>query len=98
MKKIMKAYRPEDYKITENFVIARFKYNEHALAVLSGSEKFGEVRRSSEKFAELSTTKKRIIELMKENSTVTADTIATSIGLTTRAIEEHQATQGCRHH
>ena len=53
MKKIMKAYRPEDYKISENFVTACFKYSEHALAVLNGSEK---VHGSSEKFAELSIT------------------------------------------
>jgi predicted HTH transcriptional regulator len=93
MKKIMKAYRPEDYKITDNFVIARFKYNEHALAVLNGSEKFGEssekVHGSSEKFAELSITKKRIIELIREDNTVTTDVMARSIGLTTRAIEKN---------
>jgi len=54
MKKIMKAYRPEDYKISENFVTACFKYSEHALAVLNGSEKvrrkFMEVPRSSRNY------------------------------------------------
>jgi len=93
MKKIMKAYRPEDYRITENFVMARFKYNEHALAVLNGSGKFGEssekVHGNSGKFAELSNTKKRIINMICDDKTVTVDAMAASIGLTTRAIEKN---------
>ena len=91
MKKIMKVYKPEDYKITENFVIARFKYNEHALAVLNGSEKssekssekYGEVRRSTEK---LSATKKHILEMISDDNTISAETIAASLDLTERAI------------
>jgi len=92
MKKIMNKYKPEDYKITENFVIARFKYNEHALAILNGqkstesSEKFREVQRSSEKFGKLTSVKKHILKMMEENETVTAGEIASSIGLSDRAI------------
>ncbi|MCL2890863.1 MAG: putative DNA binding domain-containing protein [Methanomassiliicoccaceae archaeon] len=36
MRKIMEKYKPEDYRISENFVRASFKYNEHALEVLKG--------------------------------------------------------------
>jgi len=36
MKRIMEKYRPEDYKISENYVRASFKYSEHALEVLRG--------------------------------------------------------------
>ena len=61
---------------TENFVIARFKYNEHALEVLNGSGKF----------AELSATKKRISEMIEENEKVSADAMAASVGVTARAI------------
>jgi len=38
MKKIMEKYKPEDYEISENFVVAGFKYNEHALEVLNGEK------------------------------------------------------------
>jgi len=36
MKKIMESYKPEDYEISENFVVANFKYDEHAIEVLNG--------------------------------------------------------------
>jgi len=86
MKRIMGSYKPEDYLISDNFIIARFKYNEHALSVLRG-EKSSE--KSSEKFGEISATKKRIIEMMSENGSVTADEMATATGLSTRAIEKN---------
>jgi len=96
MKRIMKVYKPEDYEISENFVVANFKYNEHALAILNGSEKslessgkFGKVRESSGKFIEPCTTKGRILEMMKEDEKITAYAIAISLGLTERAIERN---------
>jgi len=97
MKRIMKVYKPEDYEISENFVVANFKYNEHALAILNGSEKFlgssekipRNSLRDSKEFAELSTTNKRIIELIECDGTITTNVMAASIGLTDRAIRKN---------
>ena len=86
MKRIMGSYKPEDYSISDNFIVADFKYNEHALAVLKG-EKGSE--KGSEKFAKISPTKKRIIEMISEDNSVTADRMATAIGVSTRAIEKN---------
>ena len=106
MKRIMEVYRPEDYEISENFVVASFRYNEHALAVMNeergsadiggirekscrSSQKFAEVHRSSQKFADISAVKKRIIEMMTEDNTVKAKTMALSMGMSLRAIQKN---------
>jgi len=44
MKRILESYGPEDFEISENFVVASFKYNEHALAVMNEEKGSGKVR------------------------------------------------------
>jgi predicted HTH transcriptional regulator len=90
MHRIMRTYRPEDFCISEMFVIARFRYNEHALAVLNGqvgSERGSE--RGSEKRTGLSETKMRIITMISADDTITIETLAATIGVSTRSIEGH---------
>ncbi|MCL2712712.1 MAG: putative DNA binding domain-containing protein [Methanomassiliicoccaceae archaeon] len=94
MKRIMKVYSPEDFEISTNFVVASFKYDEHALKVMSGSEKVTEKYGKSsgkvrEKFVTMSATKKRMLEMISEDNTITTDAMARAIGLTVRAVEKN---------
>jgi len=86
MKKIMKAYRPEDYKITENFVIARFKYNEHALAVLNGKKGSNESASTSTLPDDLSPLEIEIYKTIAEDRYTTAGNMAASYGSSARTV------------
>ena len=92
MERIMQSYGPEDFMISDFFVTARFKYNEHALAVLGGEKSREKVGRNGrEKVGgndNLSATKKRIIELISADNTITAKGLSEAIGLTEKAIEK----------
>jgi predicted HTH transcriptional regulator len=93
MHRIMKYYKPEDYIIDDAFIVARFKYNEHALTVFKNQKSTEKVRRkygeSTEKQVVLSTTKKRIIDLISTDCTITINNLATTIGVSTSTIEKN---------
>ena len=83
MKRIMRTYSPEDFKITDGYIRASFKYNEHALEVMNK-------QKSSEKSSEkLSAIKERILELISEDNVISADAMATLIGISSRAVEKN---------
>ena len=86
MKRILESYGPEDFEISENFVVASFKYNEHALAVMNEEKGSGKVR---ERFASLSATKIHMLEMISENNTITTDEMAKAIGLSARTTEKN---------
>ena len=104
MHRIMQHYTPRDFEISDFFITARFKYNEHALAVLSGQKNMGEVRDKygintgevRDKYGintgeqvELSAIKKRIIELISADNMITVDAIAETVGASKSAIEKN---------
>ncbi|MCL2176611.1 MAG: putative DNA binding domain-containing protein [Firmicutes bacterium] len=85
MKKILKAYNPDNYEISKNFVIAKFPYNEHALALLNeGHEKGHE--KGHERFIGLS---KNILGLVSADPKISIGKIATTLNETTKAIRHN---------
>ena len=46
MHRIMQYYKMEDYTIDDTFIVARFKYNQYANAVIGGQESAEKVRRN----------------------------------------------------
>ena len=93
MHRIMQYYKPEDYTIDDTFVTARFKYNEHALAQLTGQEVTEKLRRNygevTEKQATFSGTQKRILELIIADNRITIEALAAAINVSTSAIEKN---------
>jgi predicted HTH transcriptional regulator len=86
MKKIMEKYTPEDYEISENFVVASFKYNEHALEVLNGlwpTQIGPKVTKLPEGLSPLDIA---VLKAIAEGKYTTAEEMAESIGSTGRTI------------
>jgi predicted HTH transcriptional regulator len=86
MKKILRTYKPTDFEISKNFVIAKFMYNEHALKVLSSGittqrgDLGGDLRGD---FGD------KIFELIAIDNKISMKKMAEQLGVTTRTIEYH---------
>ena len=88
MKKIMTAYKPQDYKISKNFVIARFLYNEHAVKTINTSDSRGDSRGDLQD-NNINEFQIKIINLIKNDNKMSMKKIADNLGETTRTIEYH---------
>ena len=86
MKRIMEKYRPEDYKISDNFVRASFKYSEHALDVLKGLRptQIGPI--VTELPAGLSPLDVAVYKAIAEDTYTTATDIAKSLGSSAKTV------------
>lgn len=95
MKRILEKYTPEDYEISENFVVACFKYNQHALEVMNASGKTGESR-EGHTFVSTSSNGPSSLEMevyraIYEGKYTTAKDMATSLGVSLSSIEKTTA-------
>jgi len=77
----LSAYKPQDYEISKNFVIAKFPYNEHALEILK------QPMRDVKKDAKSADIKQRIIETISADNNITIPAIANALGITKKAAE-----------
>ena len=92
MKKIMTAYKPQDYEISKNFVIAKFRYNKRALEILNKGKSRGNQRgnqRGNSRDKNSEAIIEKILALIGGDNKISMNNISLDIGETTRTIEYH---------
>jgi predicted HTH transcriptional regulator len=81
MKRIMEKYKQEDFEISENFVTACFKFNEHALKILNGKT---EDRKS---VADMNEMEFKVYAAICESSATTRGELAVATGVSESSVK-----------
>jgi predicted HTH transcriptional regulator len=93
MQRIMQSYVPDDFEISENFIVARFKYNAHALDVLGGqtSQKTSQIasQKTSQSLPKLNSTQEKILDAIDRDNTITTEALADIVGIARRNIAKN---------
>ena len=91
MTKIMRAYKPEDYLISKNFVTAKFMYDKHALGIIDSTIDKVQYKVQIKCIDDCTLDEKSVIASIINNPTTTQTQIAQEISKSLRTIKNIMA-------